>query len=367
MNPRILIVDDDPDALALISMILRRDGLDPIAVESGPKALAFLAHDVPDLIILDVMMPQMDGIQVCQLIRQDSRTANVPVVMLTARSATANQVEGLMAGADDYLVKPSSRQELIASIRATLARAASAPERRIARVISVLGARGGVGATTLAVNLAALFADQNRTVLIDFEPGGTAALQLGLNPSCGLSDLLTYPADSLDLASIEAALTLHSCGLSLLAAANGPIDVVRAGVLLNQLRAAYDVCVCDLGAGLTPLVQAMVSRSNTLLLALDSDRVTLAQAEKVISGSSDAESPWPEVRLVRVNRVGAADDAAQAAIHSALGQAAAIIGPAPDAMYQALEYGQPLVMSQPDHPVAAQMRALADSLMSVAT
>ena len=133
MNPRILIVDDDPDALALIGMILRANGFDSIAVESGPQALAFLAHDVPDLIILDVMMPQMDGNEVCQLIREDSRTAHVPVVMLTARSATANQVEGLLAGADDYLVKPSSRDELVASVRAALARATSAPDRRSAR------------------------------------------------------------------------------------------------------------------------------------------------------------------------------------------------------------------------------------------
>ena len=153
--------------------------------------------------------------------------------------------------------------------------------------------------------------------------------------SRGLGDLLAYPADSLDLASIEAALDPAFERPGLLAAANGPMDVVRAGVILNHLRAAYDVCVCDLGAGLTPLVQAMAPRSNTLVLALDSDRVTLAQAEKVIGGSSEAESPWPEVRLVRVNRVGAADDTAQAAIHSALGQTAAVIGPASDAMYQA--------------------------------
>jgi len=366
MNPRILIVDDDPDALELIGMILRLNGFDPIPVQSGFEALAFLAHDVPDLIILDVMMPQMDGNQVCQRIREDSRIANVPVVMLTARSATAHQVEGLLAGADDYLVKPSSREELITSIRTALARAASAPAKKGTQVISVLGARGGVGATTLAVNLAALYATENRTVLIDFEPGGTAALHLGLSPSRGLSDLLACPADDLDLASIEAVLTCHPSGLSLLASANAAMDVVRAGVILNHLRAAYDVCVCDLGAGLNPLIQALAPRSNTLVLALDADRVTLAQAEKVITGSSEAESPWPAVRLVRVNRLGAPDDASQTAIRSILGQSPTIIGPAPEAMYQSLERGQPLVMSQSDHPVAAQIRALADSLMSAA-
>jgi CheY-like chemotaxis protein/MinD-like ATPase involved in chromosome partitioning or flagellar assembly len=366
MNPRILIVDDDPEARRLIGMILQRSGFEPIPVPGGAEALEYLAHDVPDLIILDVMMPHMDGNEVCQRIREDSRTARVPVVMLTARSETANQVEGLLAGADDYLVKPSTREELIASIQAALARAASAPQKRTAHVISVLGARGGVGATTLAVNLAVLFAAQSRTLLIDFESGGTAALYLGLSPTHGLDDLLAYPTDSLDLASLQAALTPHASGLSVLAAALAPVGVVRAGVILNHLRAAYDVCVCDLGAGLTPLIQSLAPRSNTVILALDSDRVTLAQAEKVIGESSEAESLWPKVRLVRVNRLGAPDDTAQAAIHSALGQEAAVIGPASEAMYQSLECGQPLVMNQPDHPVAAQMRALANSLMSAA-
>src|SRR5512136_3042015 len=86
MGQQILIVDDDPDALDLIGLILRRHGYEPVGVLSGTEALQFLAHDVPDLIVLDVMMPGLDGNAVCQQIRADSRTASIPVVMLTARS-----------------------------------------------------------------------------------------------------------------------------------------------------------------------------------------------------------------------------------------------------------------------------------------
>jgi DNA-binding response OmpR family regulator len=363
---KILIVDDDDDALELIAMIMRRQGYETVVAHSGYEALGLLAHDVPDLIILDVMMPGMDGNEVCQHIRADSRTAHIPIVMLTARSATANQIEGLLAGADDYLVKPSSSSELIKSVETALARALAGPEQRAAIIVSVLGARGGVGASTLAVNLAAALAAQRRTILLDLEPNGTAALHLGLAPQHGLRDLAAYPMDQLDLPAIEAALTPALNNLNVLASAPASIDTAHAGALLNQLRAAYDVCLCDLGAGLSPLAMAIAPRSHTLVLAIDADRVTLAQAQQVISGAKEAESPWPEIRLVRVNRLGAPDDAARAAVRAVFGKDAIVIHQAADAMYQALEHGQPLVTHQPDHPVAAQLRALADLLLTEA-
>jgi DNA-binding response OmpR family regulator len=366
MNERILIVDDDEEALNLVGMILKRRGYEPIKVQSGQKALEFLSHSLPDLIILDVMMPEMDGKDVCRQIRADSRMTNIPIVMLTARSETANQIEGLLAGADDYLVKPVGSEELLTSVQAALARAANAPIMKTAQVISILGARGGVGATTLAVNLAVALASRMRTVLIDLEAEGTAAIHLGLSPTCGLGDLLLYPADAIDMDSIENSLSLHSSGLNLLAAASLPMDVARAAMILGELRQVYDVCVLDLGTGLTPIVQAIAPHSHPLILALDADRVTLAQAEHMIKGIGEAGSVLPELKLVRINRLGTPDDAALEAIQLALGKRASVLGPAPDAMYQCLERGEPLVLSQPAHPVAAQIHALAASLVGTA-
>ena len=366
MNERILIVDDDEDDLNLIGMILKRHGYEPIKVKSGQEALEFLSHSLPDLIVLDVMMPEMDGNEVCKQIRADSRMTDIPVVMLTARSETANQIEGLLAGADDYLVKPVSSEDLLANVQAALARAANAPITKTTEVISVLGTRGGVGATTLAVNLAVTLASHVRTVLIDLEANGTAAIHLGLSPTCGLGDLLLYPADAIDMDSIENSLLLHPSGLNLLAASSLPMDAARAGVILGELRQVYDVCVIDLGAGLNPVVQAIAPHSRVLILALDADRVTLAQAEHVIQGIGESRLPLPELKLVRVNRLGTPDDAALAAIQAALGRPASVLGPASDAMYQSLERGEPLVLSQPDHPVTAQIRALAASLIGAA-
>jgi CheY-like chemotaxis protein/MinD-like ATPase involved in chromosome partitioning or flagellar assembly len=363
MSQRILVVDDEADTLEMIKFMLQRQGFEVILAQSGPEALRLLARDIPDLIILDVMMPGMDGNQVSQQIRADSRTSFVPLVMLTARSGTPHQVQGLLAGADEYLVKPVTQDELLNSIQTVLARAELGREKKTTRVVSVLGAQGGVGATTLAVNLALILAAQVNTVLVDFEPCGEAALGLGLGPTHGLTDLQAYAADRLDRSSIENALTLHPSGLRLLASADAPVGAVQAGVILNHLRMMCEVCVLDLGAAADELALALASRSNVLILSLDSDPVSLAQARRIIDEVKEAASPWPALKLVHINRAGLPEDAARAAIQAVMGNEPVIVmGPALDALQQA-KLGQPLVISQPDHPVAVQLRAFADSLI----
>jgi DNA-binding response OmpR family regulator len=363
MSRQILVVDDDADALVLMAMILKRRGFEVLKAQGGPQALGLLTHNLPDLVVLDVMMPHMDGYEVCRQIKADPRTAHLPVVMLTARAQPANQMEGFRAGASDYIAKPVHPDELVERITAVLEQSAGAPADQVARVVSVCGAKGGVGATTLAVNLALALAAQTRTILADFEAGGMAAIHLGLTPMHGLNDLLARDADDIDPAGAEAALTPHPSGLRLLAAADAPVDPTRASAILNCLLSLCDVCAFDLGGGLGPGAQAIAGRSNDLILALDSDRVTLAQASRVVQGLTGANLPMNTLKLVWVNRLGTPADIAQAAIQAVLGRApAATIGPAAEACYRALERGEPLVASEPDHPVSVQLRALADSL-----
>lgn len=367
MGRQILVVDDDADALVLMAMILQRRGFEVLKAQGGPQALGLLAHNLPDLVILDVMMPHMDGYEVCRQIRADPRTAHLPVVMLTARAQPANQMEGLRAGANDYIAKPVHPDELLERINAVLEQSVSAPADQVARVISVCGAKGGVGATTLAVNLALALAAQARPILADFETGGMAAVHLGLTPVHGLGDLLARDVDDIDSASVEAALTPHPSGLRLLAAADAPIDPARSGVILNHLLSVCDVCLFDLGWGLSPSAQVIAGRSNDFILALDSDRVTLAQANRVMHGLTDAGLLLDVLKLVWINRLGTPADIAQAAIQAVMGhEPAAMIGPAAEACYHALERGEPLVVGEPDHSASTQMRALAAALLPAA-
>ncbi|MGZ4119083.1 MAG: response regulator [Actinomycetota bacterium] len=122
MPELILVADDDPDILRFVELNLRLEGYEVVTVADGQEALA-VAHDrVPSLVILDVMMPKLDGYEVCQRMRNDGRTSGVCIIMLTAKSMSADKVLGLTAGADDYISKPFDPMELVARVKTTLRR-----------------------------------------------------------------------------------------------------------------------------------------------------------------------------------------------------------------------------------------------------
>ncbi|WP_166981107.1 MtrAB system response regulator MtrA [Paramicrobacterium fandaimingii] len=117
MNPRILVVDDDTALAEMIGIVLRSEEYEPIFCADGALALAEFRQEKPDLVLLDLMLPGVDGIEICTQIRQES---GVPIIMLTAKSDTADVVRGLESGADDYIVKPFNPKELVARIRTRL-------------------------------------------------------------------------------------------------------------------------------------------------------------------------------------------------------------------------------------------------------
>jgi two-component system response regulator MtrA len=117
MNPRILVVDDDPALAEMIGIVLQSEGFETRVCDNGDHALGAVREMRPDLVLLDVMLPGIDGIEVCRLIRLES---GVPIIMLTAKTDTSDVVRGLESGADDYVVKPFDPTELVARIRARL-------------------------------------------------------------------------------------------------------------------------------------------------------------------------------------------------------------------------------------------------------
>ncbi len=118
----ILIADDDPDIRDLVAFKLEQAGFDVIAVEDGISALSATQADPPDLVVLDVMMPGMSGIDVCRELRASEATATLPIILLTARAQEGDVEVGFGAGADDYVVKPFSPRELVSRVEAVLAR-----------------------------------------------------------------------------------------------------------------------------------------------------------------------------------------------------------------------------------------------------
>lgn len=126
MKPRILVVDDEPEAVELIEFNLKQSGYTVSTAGDGAEALKKARAQVPDLIVLDVMLPEMDGFEICKTLRLDPATVRVPIIMLTAKAAEIDRVLGLELGADDYLTKPFSTRELLLRIKKILSRGQAA-------------------------------------------------------------------------------------------------------------------------------------------------------------------------------------------------------------------------------------------------
>ncbi|MDD4910309.1 MAG: response regulator transcription factor [Candidatus Omnitrophica bacterium] len=122
MKEKILIVEDERDIVKMLDYNLKKDGFRTLSCYDGEAALSLARREHPDLIILDLMLPGIDGLEVCKILKKEGRTAIIPIVMLTAKAQEADKILGLELGADDYITKPFSPRELIARVKAVLRR-----------------------------------------------------------------------------------------------------------------------------------------------------------------------------------------------------------------------------------------------------
>jgi len=370
MAEKILIVDDDIDSLKLIGLMLQRQGYEISAANAGGQAISKAQTDAPDLIILDVMMPDMDGYEVCRRLRADPNTQSIP--MFTAKTLVDDKVTGFEAGADDYLTKPTHPAELASRVKAVLAR--SAAQRRTATdnglMIGCIGAKGGVGTTALAANIAAVLGQKEPTILADIRPGqGSLGLALGMGRASGMSNLLTKPAAEINARTIESELVAHTSGLKLLLCSIRPkeaqlnVNPDTAALILKNTRSLARNVVVDLGAGLTRQNARLVKDLDQVALVVEPYRVALNMAREMLKELEAAGLNRGRTNVVLINRTASTlqvpwQEAEQIINHEMV----AIISPAAELAFQASEAGFPMVLFQPTSIVATQMTKVAEEL-----
>ena len=127
-NKKILVADDEPDVLHLVSLNLKNAGFNVIKAEDGVSALTKARETHPALIVLDLMLPEMSGLEVCKVLKKETLTAQIPIIMLTAKAEEVDRIVGLELGADDYLTKPFSPRELVLRVKSVLRRASGSAE-----------------------------------------------------------------------------------------------------------------------------------------------------------------------------------------------------------------------------------------------
>jgi pilus assembly protein CpaE len=379
MAEKILVVDDDVDTLRLVGMMLQRQGYQIVAANNGQQALAMAQNENPDLIILDVMMPDMDGYEVTRQLRSFPVTRLTPIIMFTAKSQVDDKVSGFEAGVDDYLTKPTQPRELFAHVKAILMRArkTSAPvqvetvaKRERGYVIGILGAKGGVGCTTIAMNLGvSLQMRAQRSVTVaELRPGeGTLAFDLGYLQADGLTRLLTKKISEITASDVENELILHKSDVKVLMASFRPADVKlnlnadKIEAIARHLMYTSQYVVLDLGPGISASTEKILEICNEVLIPLEPWPIIVQRTQLLVDELTGRGFGESRLNTIMYNRTRTELQMSLSTVQQTFKHPISVVfTPAPEIAYQASRSNTPMVIQQPDNLTVQQFFKLAD-------
>ena len=374
MAEKILIVDDDLDTLRLVGLMLQRQGYQISAATNGQQGLEKAFEEHPDLILLDVMMPDIDGYEVTRRLRQNPATVDTPILMFTAKAQLDDKVVGFEVGANDYLTKPTHPSELQARVKTLLSRVDEKKDGAVrggdkGYVIGILSPRGGLGTTTLAVNLAAglMTKTKDEVIVAEMLPGqGALALEMGLEGDSGLVNLLSLSKISeLSNKKVRESLTHHGSGLKILLSSDRPRDMHLTSqlsnykILVSRLSELARFTVLDLGLGLQPFAKNTLPLCDEVLVIVEGIPNTIKHTKALIEDITTMGVHKRIINVVLNNRVRSDTQLPSSEVQNKLDHE--IIGtltPAPELFTQATRMQTPAILCQPDSLTTRQVSKL---------
>lgn len=375
MAEKILIVDDDVETLRLVGMMLQRQGYQIFAANNGAQALSMAQNEDPDLIILDVMMPDMDGYQVTAELRKQPAFTEVPIMMFTAKSQVDDKVAGYNVGVDDYLTKPVHPAELIAHLKSLLSRTrvrqSAAPTTPTGYTIGIVGCKGGLGSSTLALNLAASYVrmTQSDAIAIELKPGqGTWAYELGFAMGEGLTNLLKLKTTEITPVAVEQQLTTTAFGVRLLLSSNLSMDTDCSNlseILIAIIQAATQlspIVILDIGTPFIPGFEKICALCKEIFLITEPQPNTIKRTRMLYEELRTIGSGTGRViNLVLYNRVRSEVQLSSIQVSEMMGGTpiTMMIPPVPELAYQASVKQAPMINLQPEGLISQQIEQLA--------
>ena len=381
MTEKILIIDDDVDTLRLVGLMLQRQGYQISAATNGEQGLSKALEEKPDIILLDVMMPDLDGYEVTRRLRKNPTTQSTPILMFTAKTQLDDKVTGFEVGVDDYLTKPTHPAELQAHVKALLGRTgmkrveefATARHEHHGHVIGILSVRGGLGVSSVATNVAAsLFSrTQSDVILTELVPGqGTIGMDLGVPSQKGLNEILSGSPAEITREKVQSALVSHGSGLKLLMASENPRDMYLTGqvnnyeILVSHLSVLARFVVLDLGAGLPPFVQKVLPLCQERIVVVEGVPNTINQTKLMIDEIANLGIDKLGIMVVLNNRIRSEAQMAWTDVQPKLGHSiATILTPAPEMFFNATRLHTPAVTSEPTNVTSQQFLKIADLII----
>jgi pilus assembly protein CpaE len=381
---KVLVVDDDLNIQRVLVFTLKQEGYEVHVASDGQAGVEMAASIRPDVILMDVAMPKLDGYAATQQIRAAEDGRKVPIIMLTAEADVEQRVRGLRAGADDDIVKPFHPLELIARIKALLARSGGGQQRKVAEKVTMgrlacfYGAKGGVGTTTIAINTAIALATRLKrgTALIDanLQFGDERVfLDLGLD-TASMVNAITEP--DLDAELLKKLVVSHHVGIDLLLAPPNPeqADIVverqrtdpgTLSNILSLMRKAYDYTLVDMAKSLDDFNLQLFDEADLIFVVMTADLSCLKKVRLVLETMDSLGYERGKIQLV-LNRSNAYTGINVDNAESALGRKIdyQIINEYRGAI-SALNSGEPFMSSRPDGPLGQSVSKFAREIDAI--
>ncbi|MGA2062934.1 MAG: response regulator [Thermoguttaceae bacterium] len=375
-QPKILIVDDDENNRMVLSDALEGEHYTLLEAVNGNDALKVADKEMPDLILLDVLMPGMDGITTLRKLKEQVHTRHIPVIMITVLNLDTQISICLDEGAIDHIPKPFSNMVVRARVRAALRAHSSDSESKLhteshGKVLGFIGAKGGVGTTTVAVNIALALVKQEHSVILaelNSYPG-TVASQLGVDPAINLGPLLECKdPEEINRLMLGKCLTNHKTGLRLLLAPHNmeePRDIAaeQSENIVQELAGMADFTLVDLPFHPSAATKTALQHCNFVVLLLEPEASCVTGAQSMLNRLQSWGIAGNSVGAVVVKRAPATASINLSQIRSSLNcKVIGVVLPDPDLCVLALNTGSPGVISQPESNFAMTMSELAARL-----
>lgn len=371
---RVLLIDDEQFYFKLIRNTLKAADYDLEYAKSGSEGLAKIPSYEPEMLIVDLKLPEMDGFEIVKRIRRDPKFSHTPVIVITSADELSEKLKAFELGADDYLVKPFQPEELVARM-GILARRGRAmqmahketKDKKISTVLAVHSLRGGLGCSSLVVNLGLAFHKLwgKQTLLVDgVLTAGQIALMLNAKPKATWENLVGIELENLDEMVVGEMMCLDKSGIRYIASPRYPIAAdtftnESLQLLMERLTSSNEFIVVDTSHDFSDMTIQMLSMAGSILLVMAPEMAALRTTMSALEIYDRLGVPLENVKIV-LNNNSSNPAIKQAQLEKVLKRPMDFVLPyEAGEVNRALNFGKPFILENPDLPLCLQLEKMA--------
>ena len=374
---RVLLIDDEPFYFKMLQKSLKEAEYKLEYAKTGSEGLAKIPVFEPELLIVDLRLPELDGFEILKRLRRDPKFSYIPVIVITSQDELSEKLKAFELGADDYLVKPFQPEELVArmGILARRGRAMQMAQKETtgtseSTIVTVHSLRGGLGCSSIVVNLGLALHKLwgKQTLLIDSVlTAGQVALMLDAKPTATWENLVGLNAESLDDVVLGEIMCSHKSGIRYIASPRFPIaadtftnETLR--LFIEEIKSYNDFIVVDTSHDFSDMAIQMLSMSSTILLVLAPEMASLRTTMSALEIYDRLGIPLEKVKIA-LNNNSSNPAIKQAQLEKVLKRPIDFVLPfEAGEVNRALNFGQPFILNNPDLPICLVLEKMAYAL-----